>query len=66
MQVDKKSLDRPPVTSGVPEGSMLGSILFLIYTKDAVNVMDYEITINIFADDPILHAPVRYETIKLV
>ena len=44
------------VTSGVPQGTVLGPLFFLLYVNDLDSVK-YS-TIKLFADDVLLYAPV--------
>ena len=44
------------VTSGVPQGTVLGPLLFILYVNDLDSVVKKS-TIKLFADDVLLYAP---------
>jgi hypothetical protein len=48
-----------PVRSGVPQGSVLGPTLFLLYINDIADEVNS--TIRLFADDSILYREIRGE-----
>lgn len=49
--INGKASDYLPVTSGVPQGSVLGPLLFLVYINDMSNRISRETSLPLFADD---------------
>ena len=54
MILDGKSLQKYPVIAGVPQGSILGATLFLLYINDLSD--DFICDVTIYADDTILYS----------
>ena len=49
--IDNESSDFLPVTSRIPQGSIFGPLLFLIFINDMPNVISKETSLPLFADD---------------
>ena len=58
VMLENHSSDNIPVTSGVPQGTVLGPILFLIYINDLPDYLHHS-QIRLFADDSIIYRQIK-------
>jgi len=56
--VGGRSSDNYPVEAGVPQGSILGPTLFLIYVNDAVDCLRPGVKLEAYADDKTLYSTI--------
>jgi hypothetical protein len=56
--IDGKSSSIVPVTSGVPQGTVLGPVLFLVYLNDLSDYLTHS-QLRLFADDSIIYMPIK-------
>ena len=60
VSLDGKKSKWHKITAGVPQGSILGPLLFLIYINDIVNNLETEI--HLYADDAVMMTNFKRET----
>ncbi len=60
VNLDGEQSDKIAVTSGVPQGTVLGPILFLIYINDFPEYLQHS-TLRLFADDSIIYRNIKNE-----
>ena len=53
-------LHLPPVKSGVPQGTVLGPLLFLLYINDPPD--NLQSSVKLFADDALLYGVIASDT----
>ncbi len=57
--VDGEASEPTPVASGVPQGTVLGPLMFLLYINDIGENIDNSKKIKLFADDCLLFRPIH-------
>ena len=63
--VDGDASEPVLVTSGVPQGTVLGPLMFLIYINDIGDKLDEGTRIKLFADDCLLYRSIRSIVTKI-
>ena len=53
--IEGSSSDEAPVTSGLPQGTVLGPLLFLLFINDLPSVLDPGTKYRCFADDCLIY-----------
>ena len=56
--IDGETSVRVPVTSGVPQGSLVGPLLFVIFFNDLPDAIHEHTSTAFYADDTKLHRPI--------
>ena len=59
VMVDGTFSDAAPVVSGVPQGTVLGPLLFLIFINDLPSTTSPVTRIRLFVDDCLIYRPIR-------
>ena len=62
VMVDGCHSQADPVKSGVPQGTVLGPLLFLCYINDLPNFLDPKTAVRLFADDLLVYRSIVTQT----
>ena len=65
VNLDDKSSDQSPVSSGVPQGMVLGPLLFLAYINDLPDCISAESHVRLFADDSVIYRVINNTNVAL-
>ena len=57
--LDGEASENKPVRSGVPQGTVLGPLCFLIYINDMGETISSKSTLRLFADDSLLYRSIK-------
>ena len=57
--MDGSYSDMSSVKSGVPQGTVMGPILFLLFINDLPSVVDPETQVHLFADDCLIYRSIK-------
>ena len=52
--------------SGVPQGTVLGSLIFLLYVNGLPSVLDHPLHCKLFADDCLVHHSITFKSDKVI
>ena len=64
--VDGKESELKPVLSGVPQGTVLGPLFFLIYINDISKGLTPGTSLRLFADDSLLYRTIKNEEDSII
>ena len=64
--VDGKESELKPVLSGVPQGTVLGPLFFLIYINDISKELTPGTSLRLFADDSLLYRTIKNEEDSII